>query len=151
MPRFVTERDNIFFKSINEELLDDVVETLVTLYKISAYDTPANIYGESTKKIFYVGVEVAAMIAREQTAPVSYGFGSDTTQTAIFRFLRTTLEAKEVYPEVGDFILFNSGYYEIDNANEEQLVGGQPVYNHSIICATHLTRKSTINIEERPV
>ena len=54
----------------------------------------------------------------------------------------------DVYPEIGDIIKYNENYYEIDNINEVQLIGSRPEYNHNIICETHLTRRSSLNIEE---
>ena len=65
-----------------------------------------------------------------------------------FRFVRKLLQDVDVYPEVGDIILYNQNYYEIDNTNEIQLIASRPDYNHNIICETHLTRKSSLNIEE---
>ena len=42
---------------------------------------------------------------------------------------------------------WNSGYWEISSINENQLVGGQTDYNHSVVCNTYLQRMSTLNIE----
>jgi hypothetical protein len=151
MPRFVSTRDVRFFQSINKELIDDVIETTVLLYKLSSDDTSTNIYGEAKKKIYFQPIQVACLIERDQTAVASEGFGLETTQSARFKFYRTTLEEVGFYPESGDFIFFNEGYYEIDNANEEQLVAGQPTFVHSIICETHLTRRSSLNIDSRQV
>lgn len=151
MPRFISKKDIAFIQSINKELINDVIETLVVIFKVAAGETKSNIYGESSRKVFYTGVEVSCLIEREEGVAVSYGFGTDRTQAAKFRFLRSTLEEKQIYPEIGDFIKFNDGYYEIHNAEEEQLVGGQSANKHSIICGAHLTRKTVLNIEERIV
>ena len=81
--------------------------------------------------------------------PGSEGFGYDATQPGVeFRFVRKLLQDVDVYPEVGDIIFYNQNYYEIDNTNEIQLIAARPDYNHNIICETHLTRKSSLNIEE---
>ena len=152
MPRFQSEKDRLFIQGINSELIDTVIETPVIIYKQSLREVVTNIYGEGTRKAFLPGVTVTCLIERQETAPASYGFGQDTTQSAKFKFHRQTLAKANVYPEGGDFILFNNGYYEIDNANEEQLVGGQAGPGAiSIVCETHLTRKSILNIEENPI
>lgn len=151
MAKFVSNRDVHFFQSINKELIDDVIETLVLIYKLSSANTQTNIYGEAKKKIYFTPVQLACLIERDQTTVRSEGFGIESAQSARFKFYRTTLEEAGIYPEGGDFIFFNEGYYEIDNANEEQLVAGQPHYTHSIICETHLTRRSSLNIETRTV
>ena len=53
-----------------------------------------------------------------------------------------------VFPEPGDIIWYNEGYYEISNTTDTQLVAGQPQYLASILCSAFLTRRTSINIEE---
>jgi len=60
-----------------------------------------------------------------------------------------TCEEKGIYPEIGDMIFFDQSYYEIDNTNEVQFLGGQPENNYSIVCTAFMTRKSDLNIEQR--
>jgi len=149
MPRFVSERDFLFFQHINREVVVDVVDVEVILYKIIQDVANVNIYGESVSKARYRGISLNALIKYPKTQPGSEGFGYDTTQPGVeFRFVRKLLQDVDVYPEVGDIILYNENYYEIDNTNEIQLIAGRPDYNHNIICETHLTRKSSLNIEE---
>ena len=45
--------------------------------------------------------------------------------------------------------MYPSGYFEIDNTNEIQFVGGQPDNNFSIVATTFMVSKSSLNIEER--
>jgi hypothetical protein len=89
------------------------------------------------------------MIQREDSQTNYEGFGSDTSQNVEFRFNRFTLEEKSFYPEVGDIIFHNNGYFEIDNVREEQLIGGRVDEKFSIICLTFMTRRSTIQTEMR--
>ena len=77
------------------------------------------------------------------------GFGSDVSQNIEFRFDRWMLEEKGIYPEIGDIVLFDQSYYEIDNTTEVQFVGGVPSSNFSVVCSTFMVRKSSLNIEER--
>ena len=149
MPRFVSERDFLFFQHINREIVVDVVDVEVILYKIIHEVVNVNIYGESLTKPRYRGISLNALIKYPKTQPASEGFGYDANQPGVeFRFVRKILEDVDVYPDVGDIIKYNENYYEIDNTNEIQLVAGRPEYNHNIICETHLTRKSGLNIEE---
>lgn len=149
MPRFVSENDFLFFQHINREIVVDVVDVEVILYKIINNIANVNIYGESMTKARYRGISLNALIKYPKTQPASEGFGYDTSQPGVeFRFVRKILEDVDVYPEVGDIIHYNENYYEIDNTNEIQLIAGRPEYNHNIICETHLTRKSSLNIEE---
>ena len=61
----------------------------------------------------------------------------------------TALKDANFYPEVGDFILFNDRYHEVNNVVQEQLLGGQANKSHSIICNTHYSRLSQINLVDR--
>ena len=149
MPRFVSQKDFTFFQHINRELIVDVVDVDVILYKIALETTTINLYGEATEKARYTPVELKALIKYPKINPEAKdGFGVDTMQNVEFRFLRSILQHVKVYPEVGDIVGYNNLYYEIDNTNDVQLVAGQPQNTHSIICSAHLTRRSGIQIEE---
>ena len=151
MARFTLARDIRFFEGISRELVDAVVTTGVILYKLIIEDSKTNLYGESLSKTYYQGVNCNAMIQREDSQSNYEGFGSDTSQNVEFRFNRFTLEEKSFYPEVGDIIFHNNGYFEIDNVREEQLIGGRVDEKFSIICSTFMSRRSTIQTEMRVV
>jgi len=151
MARFALSRDIKFFESIARELVDVVVETGMVLYKLVIEDSTTNLYGESLNKTYYQGLECTAMIERESSTTEYEGFGADKNQLVEFRFNRFTLEDKGFYPEVGDIIFHNNGYFEIDNVREDQLIGGQVDNKFSIICSTFMTRRSTIQTEMRIV
>ena len=151
MARFTLSRDIKFFEGISRELVDAVIETAVVLYKLVIEDSKTNLYGESLNKTYYQGVETTAVIERETSTSEYEGFGADKSQNVEFRFNRFTLEDTGFYPEVGDIIFHNNGYFEIDNVREDQLVGGQVDNKFSIICSTFMTRRSTIQTEMRIV
>jgi len=151
MARFNLDRDIRFFRDISRELVDSVVSTSVVLYKLIIDESGTNLYGESLRKTYYQGVETTAMIEREDTNVTYEGFGSDQGQNVEFRFNRFTLEDKGFYPEIGDIVYHNDAYFEIDNVREDQLIGGQTDDKFSIIVSTFMTRRSSINTEERIV
>jgi hypothetical protein len=151
MARFTLSRDIKFFEGISRELVDVVIETAVVLYKLVIEDSKTNLYGESLNKTYYQGVQTTAVIEREPSASEYEGFGSDKSQNVEFRFNRFTLEDTGFYPEVGDIVFHNNGYFEIDNVREDQLVGGQVGNNFSIICSTFMTRRSSIQTEMRVI
>ena len=151
MPRFALDRDISFFKSISRELVDAVIETTVVLYKLVIEDVKTNLYGESLNKSYYQGLECTAVIERDDTSVSYEGFGPDSGQNVQFRFNRFTLEDKGFYPEIGDIIYHNDAYFEIDNVREDQLIGGQSGEKFSIIVSTFMTRRSTIQTEDRVI
>jgi len=148
MPRFVTDKDVAFFQNVNKELIDTVIETVVTLWKIAIENSKVNIYGEATKKEYYTGVKLTCLIDRKNTQPTAEGQTVDTVQPVTFNFLRLTLQEKNTYPELGDIVEFHGGYYEIENINENQLLAGQPWFNFSLACEAHLTRRSNLHLDE---
>ena len=54
--RYFTRRDVRFMNSLNGELIQDIIEQIVVIFKINVSETNANIYGESMDK-FYFPVE----------------------------------------------------------------------------------------------
>ena len=149
MPKFLQTRDIEFFKSIARELVDDVVENIAVLFKVNLNETKVNLYGESTNKTWYPGVELNVLINKSGQTAGYEGFGVDISQNVEFRFDRWMLEEKSSYPEIGDVIYFDNSYYEIDNITEVQFVGGLSENNFSVVCSTFMVRKSQLNIEER--
>ena len=149
MPKFISERDVNFFKGIARELVDVVVQVEIVLFKINIYESKVNIYGEAVNKTWYPGVSMFALVDKEPENVVYEGFGPDNSQMITFKLDKEMCEDRGIYPEIGDVILFDQSYYEIDNTNEVQFVGGQPYNNYSIVCTAFMTRKSDLNIEER--
>jgi hypothetical protein len=147
------DRDLQLFRSFARELVDTVIENTCVLFKINLNETKVNIYGESTNKTWHPGIELFVMIDKEPDTAAYEGFGPDEQQNVTFKFDRLLCEERNAYPEIGDVIYFDDSYYEIDNTNEIQFVGGLPGENSdrnwSIVCSTFMVRKSDLNIEQR--
>lgn len=151
MARFSLERDIKFFQSISRELVDDVIETAIMFYKLVVAESKINLYGESLSKTYYSPLQTTCIIERDDTNVNYEGFGADANQNVRFRFNRFTLKENGFYPEIGDVIFHNDAYFEIDNVTEDQLIGGRPDEKFSIICSTIMSRRSTLQTEERTV
>jgi hypothetical protein len=151
MSRFLLERDVRFFRDISRELVDDVISTAVVLYKLIIEESKTNLYGESLNKTYYTPVQLDCIIERSDTSVQYEGFGADKNQTVEFRFNKFSLKDIGFYPEIGDIIFHNDGYFEIDDVNEDHLIGGKPEEKYSIICKTIMSRRTTIQTEERLV
>jgi hypothetical protein len=152
--RFFSTRDMRVIGSFNAELMGDVIQTQVFIYKICAAQTKANVYGESSQesgKIFYPGVECTCLIDRADIDTTFDEFGSDRNQTVVFKFREENLKLVNIYPENGDIISFNQRYHEIDNVVQEQFLGGVSDKSWSIICNTHYSRLSKLSLVERQV
>ena len=49
MPRFVTDRDFNLIQHFNREIMNNIVDVDVILYKIALDTTTVNLYGEATE------------------------------------------------------------------------------------------------------
>jgi len=146
-PLFNRRRDIKFFNSLNDELLNRIIQTPVTVYKIST-ESETNIYNEATTKTYTKGLQVGCLVTHdEQVTDASDGFGPVVTQNITVAFHREMIAARGFYPEVGDIIEWNEAYYEINAVVENQLVGGQIYKNFSIVVTANMTQRDKLNIE----
>ena len=155
---FGSARDFNLLTKINRELLSDIVEQEILYYKISLEDTNANLYGEALEKIFLTPVKLNCLITRGDQVITVDEMGPDLNRESSFAFLRKDLEDSVVVPEVGDILLWQENYYEVDTVRENQLfVGRDNSYNLtdygakfgksvSIIVDCHLTRADRVGL-----
>ena len=148
--RFFSNKDLNTFDTMTKELINTVVAQECILYKISGEHTETNIYGEASKgKVYESGVKVNALIDSDDFAWDTDEFGPDTTQAVTFSFQRKNLIDINLKPNIGDVINWNYAYFEIKSINENMLIGGDVDKNFDLVCITHLTRLSRVNLTER--
>lgn len=150
--RWMSERDLRLINSISAELMGDMIQNLVLMYKSVPDATVINIYGEAkpeSGKMFYPGIEMTSLIERADIGTEQDDFGPTRKQDVVFKFREKMLIQVNFFPEVGDIIEFNARYHEIDNVVQEQFLGGVPEKSFSIICNTHYSRLSKLNLMER--
>lgn len=150
--RYFGDRDISFINGINNELLGDIIQTEVTLFKMCGDQTTINIYGESKPSVgkqYYPGIDVVCLIKRADIDTTNDDFGPTRSQNCIFTFLEKDLESVNFFPQNGDLILFNDRYYQADNIVQENFLGGQPSKSFSIIVHTFYTSLSSIDMVER--
>ena len=153
--RFLPQRDLDVFQRVNKELIGDlrlgkdgIINQQVVLYKISAYDTQTNMYGEAASgKKWKNGVKFACLIDAEDFDWNTDEFGPDDQQNASFHILRQSLIDLSLVIEIGDVFEWNWAYFEINSINENQLIGGQQDNNWTVSCGTFRVRFSNLNIE----
>jgi hypothetical protein len=149
--RYFSQRDFNLVHSFNAELLSDIVQTLVQVYKVAANDTNVNVYGEAgggVGRFYHPGVDVEALIEFTDETTVYEGFGPDRVRIIRFKFNERFMKQINLYPEIGDVIFWDDLYFEVGNTSQTQFVGGQSDKQLSIICDTFLSRKSGLSIEQ---
>ena len=154
--RYYGAKDLATIEKFNRELLgepnisdDGIIDQFVILYRTSVYETDTNMYGEASEgKVYKQGVKLPCIVdAADFDVTCSYII-QDWTQDVSFAFQRAYLVEVDLKPEIGDIMKWNSGYFEVDKFNENQLIGGNFDNSHSIVVSAHLTRMPTTNLEE---
>jgi len=144
---FGSARDISLFRHVNRELMADIITQQCSFYKYKLEETKVNIYGEASGGKYYMGpVLLNCLIERKAQEYPETDLGTDFTWGATFKFLRDDLLDKmedfnknfnptnyqygaNLVPEVGDIIMYQDGYYEIDNTNANQyFMGKNPDY-----------------------
>ena len=155
---FGSKKDFNLLVHINRELLKDVIEQEILIYKMNLADTNTNIYGEAMQKTYLQPVKLNCLITRGDQVVDVDEFGPDLGRDASFALLKQDLVDISLVPEVGDIVMWHEDYYEVDTVRENQLfVGRDSSYNLtsygesfgssiSIIVDCHLTRADRAGI-----
>lgn len=164
MALFGSSRDVSMIRKVNRELLGNVISQQCAFYKVNLNQTTSNIYGEASgNRFFNEPVLLNAIITiSDNSSPVT-DFGVDFAWPIKFAFLRDDLVDSNVHPEVGDIILYQESYWEIDNnIFTKFFVGKDPDYpyapnptnpglenfgyNVSVVCECHYVPSDRLNI-----
>ena len=129
---FGSTRDVATMKIFTKELVEDLISQEVGYYKVKLGDTEPNVYGEAITKYFIGPVLIPCLIVRGDFTRDSMDFGFDTKRDVEFRFFKDHLIEGNIVPEVGDYVMYNESYYEVNNVNEnQQILGKDPDYTYS--------------------
>ena len=168
------KRDVSLIRHLNRELLGDIITQQCSFYKFKVEQTKVNLYGEASGEKYYMGpVLLNCLVERRPQEYIDTDLGIDFNWGIIFKFLRDDLLDKgrsfsdlygaNLVPEVGDIILYQESYYEVDSITSNQyFVGKNPDYpnntnpfnpglenfgyNVSIICSTHIVPSDKVGI-----
>ena len=156
MALFGGMRDAKYLASINSELINSVIDTEIEFFKLILETTNSNIYGESDSKSYYDSIILPCIITKENKTSTMDDYGHSYTRTAQFGLSRDLLEKADFYPEVGDIVLWDNEYYELDNIESNQYFTGKNPetwpngtthgYSVSIVCDAHVTKQTSIGI-----
>lgn len=164
MALFGSSRDVSFIRRLNRELMGNIISQQCAFYKFKLNETTVNMYGEASGGKFFDGpVLLNALITVNPTTSPTSNLGVDFDWPISVAFLRDDLVDANVHPEIGDVILYQESYWEIDNTNITQFFAGKdpdypysenPLnpglenfgYNTSVICDCHYVPADRINI-----
>ena len=164
MALFGSSRDASFVRRINRELMGNIISQQCSFYKYKLAETKINMYGEASEGKFFDGpIIFNALITIGDNASPTSDFGVDFDWPMSFAFLRDDLVDAGVHPEVGDVILYQESYWEVDNTNIREFWFGkdpdfpnepnpydpglvQYGYNVSVACECHYCPEDRINL-----
>ena len=124
-------------------------------------DTTVKVYGEGMNRYYIGPILINCLIERGDFSTVTKEQVIDVARPATFRFLKDHLQDANVVPEIGDILMYNELYYEVDNVNQNQLIlGKDPNYAYSeglnefgssfsIIVTTHYTSGDKLGITKQ--
>jgi len=154
---FGSNKDFNLLVNINRELLQDVIEQEILLYKLNIVDTSTNLYGEALEKTYLEPIKLNCLITRGDQVYDVDELGVDLGREASFAILKQDLRDINTVSEVGDIIMWQEDYYEVDAIKENQLFYGRDSdYNIartggygdsiSLVLDCHLTRADKVGI-----
>lgn len=165
---FGSSRDISMFRYVNRELMGNIISQQCVYYKYNLLETKVNMYGESAEgHYFQEPIILFCLIDRNDQQYLQDGIGVDFVWGAKFAFLIDDLTQANLFPEVGDIIQYQEGYFEVNGLISNQLfVGKDPEYpnydsnnnnplnsglenfgyNTSVVVNTHYAPVERINI-----
>ena len=163
MALFGSARDASLIRSVNRELINNLIDIEVAYYKLSLEETQANMYDESDKKVYYSPMRLSCLATKDEKSYVGDDSGYDSTRTGAFDFLRDDLKDKNIIIEEGDILEWDNEFYEIDTVGASQywrgtnpttdlgfVEGDREEYGYSVAVKVtgHVTRRNRLNIQE---
>jgi len=164
MAIFGSARDISMFRKINRELLGDVITQQLAVYKYALDKTKVNMYGEASGGRWFNGPTLLnALITVQNKTDGTSDLGVDFNWSIKIAFLKDDLLDANLVVEIGDVILYQESYFEVDVATDTQyFVGKDPDYpynqnplnpgleqfgyNVSLICEAHYIPADRVNI-----
>ena len=163
MALFGSARDASLIRSVNRELINNLIDVEIAFYKLSLHDTKANMYDEADNKVYYSPIRINCLAGKDAKSYVSDDAGYDITRTGQFQFLRDDLKDKNIHIEEGDVLEWDNEFYEIDSVGASQYwTGRNPStdigmvtgdlddfgYSVAVSVEAHVTRRNRLNIQE---
>jgi hypothetical protein len=121
-----------YLKRKNKELVEHIVGEKITYYAISKKFTRENIYGEAKEKIFESPIEIKALVRWKDQEIRTDKYGQDVNYNISFYPLLDTLNEINVSPREGDFVEYDSKFFEITQLSYPRQMLGKEEENFYI-------------------
>lgn len=126
MAIFGSARDISMIRKVNRELLHDVISQQCAVYKYALDKTKVNMYGEASEgRWFNSPVLLNALITVGDKSDGTSDLGVDFNWDMKFAFLKDDLVDANLVIEIGDVILYQESYFEVDLSFDTQYFSGK--------------------------
>lgn len=146
-PLFVGKKERDLVKQVNDELIERVIGQQIVYYAVSLdHSNFHDLYGEAIEKTFYPPVRVYALIEKEETATAFTNYGIDKVANITVHFhKRRLVEDQDLYVREGDFIQYDSQYYEIAELSQPRYLFGQDGHRFEIKATCRKAREGVFD------
>ena len=126
-PLFVGRAERDFVKQINDEIIEKVVGQQVIYFPIDVERSDYHpLYGESLNKTFLNPVRVYSLIEFNGSDRTQQQYGFDNLYNITIHFHKRRLTADQnLFVRLGDFVQYDSMYFEIVDVFEPRYLFGQ--------------------------
>ena len=150
-PRFLGPKDINLFKDISEEMVHQVMDINVLLYKLDQVNTQANVYGQSQRRMYKQPITIPCVI-QHQPQNLIYDRTIQYQRNADFKFLKSSLQSANIYPEIGDIVFWRNMNWEINIVKGQQLIGGRTDLQWSVVCSASIVSINKVKtIADEPI
>ena len=126
MAMFARQRDVSLIRTVNRELMGNVITQQAAFYQFKLEETKVNIYGEAAEEKLYNGPFLFnCLINRQDESFPEDEEGIQFQQGIDFYFLRDDLVDANIVPEVGDIVLYQEAYYGVQSTVANQYFSGK--------------------------
>lgn len=145
MPLFLKTRDLQLFRRVSKQLVQSIMDVQVTYIKLDTSKMKSNLYGETKRGILQIYKRVNLhCLVQHSPQQTDYENNISYNNSTIFKFLISTLQQKDVVPQIGDFIMWNNQYWQITSITQQQLIGNSSNIQWSKIVQTTVVSDSKV-------
>jgi hypothetical protein len=140
-----------FVHHISRELINDFAGQSIFLYRVnigaSASSDVYSIYNEASTKKFHPPVEVPCLVGIDNKVHTNFEDVDSEDRTSLQAYiLRETLKEHDIFPNIGDVILFQQMFFEIYDTDDSPMLHGAPEYKYAVNVMAHIIRRNKYDL-----
>ena len=146
-PLFAGKKERDLVKQVNDELIERVIGQTIVYYPIDMQSSNFHpLYGESINKTYLPPIRVHALVEKQETDTTYTNYGIDkVSNITVYFHKRRLVEDQDLQVQVGDFIMYDSQYYEIADVSQPRYLFGQDGQRFEIKATCRKAREGAFN------